>query len=71
MILPSKAGKPGVVLELKVVRKGTLEQALEKAAKQIRERDYPAEARAAGAEPLYSFAVAFDGKDLRVMGVET
>ena len=70
MILPSKPGKPGVVLELKVVRKGTLEQALERAAKQIRERDYPAEARAAGAEPLYSFAVAFDGKDLRVMGVE-
>ncbi len=71
MILPSKPNKPGVVLELKVVRRGTLEQALEKAAKQIRERDYPAEARAAGAEPLYSFAVAFDGKDLRVLGVET
>ncbi len=70
MILPSKPGKPGVVLELKAVRRGTLEQALEKALKQIRELDYRAEARAAGAEPVHAFAVAFDGKDVKVAGAD-
>ncbi len=66
MIVPTKPGKPGVVLELKAVRRGTLEQALEKALKQIRERDYPAELRAMGAEPVYAFALAFDGKNIQV-----
>ncbi len=68
MIVPSKPGKAGVVLELKVVRRGTLDQALEKAVKQIQERNYPAEVKAMGAEPVYAFAVAFDGKDVKVAG---
>lgn len=50
-------------------RRGTLEQALEKAKKQIRDFNYMAEAKAAGAEPVFAFAIAFDGKELRVMGV--
>lgn len=69
MILPSKAGNAGVVMELKVVRRGTLEQALEKGVKQIREKNYVEEAKACGADPVYAFAVAFEGKEVRVVGV--
>ena len=68
MIRPRKAGKPGVVLELKVVRPGvkTPEAALDEGLAQIRDRDYAAELRAAGASPAQAFAVTFDGKLVRV-----
>jgi hypothetical protein len=68
MIRPRKAGKPGVVLELKVVKPGvkTLDAALDEGLAQIRDRDYAAELRAAGASPVHAFAVAFDGKHVRV-----
>ncbi len=78
MILPRSAGQPGVVLELKVKRKG--ETLREKRAvgggslsfaqrggtgKSPPERlpqDYAAELRAVGASPIHKMAFAFDGK---------
>lgn len=70
MIRPARPGLPGVVLELKVARapRRTLEQALELGLRQIRENDYAAELRAAGATPVHAFAVALDGKTVRVAG---
>ena len=67
-IRPALPGKAGAVLELKVARPGkkTLEQALEEGLAQIAAKDYGAELRAAGASPVYGFAVAFDGKTVRV-----
>jgi PD-(D/E)XK nuclease superfamily len=64
MIRPRKAGLPGVVLELKIAKKGgmTPEAALSEGLAQIEERAYLAELRAAGANPVHAFAVAFDGK---------
>jgi hypothetical protein len=69
LIRPKQAGKPGVVMELKVARPGkkTLAQALEEGAAQIRDGDYAAELRASGAMPVHAFAVAFDGKQVGVM----
>ncbi|WP_437285052.1 AAA family ATPase [Sorangium sp. So ce406] len=70
IIRPSRPGRPGVVLELKVARGGkTLEQALEEAIEQIRRNDYTAELRAAGAAPIHALAVAFDGKVVRAARV--
>jgi hypothetical protein len=69
MITPAQAGQPGVLLELKVARPGekTLEAALAEGLLQIEARGYDAELRAAGAAPVHAFAVAFDGKDVRVL----
>lgn len=63
-IAPRAAGKPGALLELKVARKGrkTPAAALREGLSQIRENDYGAEIRAAGASEVHAFAVAFDGK---------
>ena len=68
MIRPRQAGKPGIVLELKVARIGkkTLDEALAEGLEQLASRDYGAELRAAGATPIHAFAVAFDGKEVRV-----
>ena len=70
MLRPKQAGKPGIVLELKVAKPGktTLEQALAEGVAQIRERDYARELRAAGASPVHGFAIAFDGKHVRIAG---
>ncbi|AUX38888.1 uncharacterized protein SOCE26_002690 [Sorangium cellulosum] len=63
LIRPARPGHPGVVVEIKVVGPDrTPEAALEQGLGQIRERDYAAELRAAGAAPVHAFAVAFDGK---------
>ena len=72
IVRPAQPGQPGVVLELKVARPGrkTLEQALEEGTAQIQANDYTAELRAEGAAPVHAFAVAFDGKEVRVRGVE-
>ena len=69
-VRPMVAGKPGVVLELKVARAGkkALEAALDEGVGQMGGKDYGAELRAAGATPVYGFAVAFDGKEVRVRG---
>lgn len=71
MIRPAQPGRPGAVLELKVARRGkkTLDQALAEGLTQLGARDYAAELRAAGATPVHGFAVAFDGKDVRVRAV--
>jgi hypothetical protein len=68
MITPAQVGQPGVILELKVARAGerTLDAALAEGLAQIQDRGYDAELRAAGAAPVHAFAVAFDGKDVRV-----
>ncbi len=68
MVRPRQAGKPGAVLELKVAKPGknTLDQALAEGVAQIQQRDYASELRAAGASPVHGFAVAFDGKQVRV-----
>jgi len=72
LIRPMQPGKPGVVLGLKVARprKKTLAQARAEGALQLRENDYGAELRAAGATAVHAFAVAFDGKKVRVKAVE-
>jgi hypothetical protein len=73
LIRPAQPGKPGAVLELKVARPGkkTLEQALDEGLAQLRANDYGAELRAAGAAPVHAFAVAFDGKEVRVQAAGT
>ena len=72
LIRPSRPGNPGVVLELKVARRGkkTLDEALAEGLAQLRSKDYGAELRAAGAAPVFGFAVAFDGKEVRVRSAE-
>jgi hypothetical protein len=57
-----------VVLELEVARPGrkTLDQALAEGLAQIAAGDDGAELDAAGAAPVHAFAVAFDGKEVRV-----
>ncbi|MBK8257162.1 MAG: AAA family ATPase [Polyangiaceae bacterium] len=69
LIHPVRPGQPGVVLELKVAHpaKKTLEDALAEGVSQIAAGDYGAELRAAGASPVHAFAVAFDGKTVRVL----
>lgn len=67
LILLREPGRPGVVLELKVRRKGqTLAQAAAEGLKQLAAQDYAAELRAHGAAPLHALAVAFDGKQVLV-----
>jgi hypothetical protein len=64
-VIPRQVGQPGVVLELKEVDDGageTVEQALENALAQVRDRGYGAELREAGAEPAHAYGIAFDGK---------
>lgn len=73
MVLPTKAGDPGVVLELKVrnrKKRETMKGALSAALEQIRDRGYAAELRAAGATPIHEMAIVFDGKRVKV-GVAT
>jgi hypothetical protein len=68
LVVPTQPGRPGVVMELKVARPGrrTLEGALAEGLAQIAQNDYAAELRAAGATPIATLAVAFDGKTVRV-----
>ena len=71
LIRPRKPGQPGVVLELKVPRRGeTPEQALLAAARQIRDRRYAAELTAAGATPVQELCLVFDGKRAWVRRVD-
>jgi hypothetical protein len=69
MILRKGAGQAGAVLELKVVdkRRGeTPARAMKAALRQVREKDYAAELRAAGAGVVREMGVVFDGKRVRV-----
>jgi hypothetical protein len=71
-IRPRVPGQPGVVMELKVARASEktpgshLDAALDDGLAQLAANDYAAELRAAGADPVHAFAVAFDGKQVRV-----
>jgi hypothetical protein len=67
-VRPRTAGKPGVVLELKMARaRGkTLAGALREGIAQMRANDYAAELHAAGAGQVHALVVAFDGKRVRV-----
>lgn len=69
MISPVQRGQAGVVIEVKVARTAgskALELALTEALTQIQEKGYSAELEASGATPIYAYAVAFDGKEVRV-----
>src|SRR5262249_42796065 len=69
MIVPRRPGQPGAVLELKVRnprRRETMKSAMAAALKQLRERNYAAELRTAGASPIHEIGVVFDGKQVRV-----
>lgn len=67
MLEPRDPGRPGVMLELKVKRsRETLDRATSRAVQQLAEKDYAAELRARGASPIHEFAIAFDGKRVRV-----
>ena len=73
LVRPKQAGQPGVVLELKVPRhrRGeTPEQALVAAARQVRDRRYAEELRAAGAAPVHELVAVFDGKRAWVRTVD-
>ena len=73
LVRPKQAGQPGVVLELKVPRhrRGeTPEQALVAAARQVRDRRYAEELRAAGATPVHELVAVFDGKRAWVRTVD-
>ena len=72
LVTPREAGRPGAVLELKVVKPSRRrpEKALAEGIAQIREMDYAAALRAAGAGQVHLFAVAFDGKRVWVRGAE-
>ncbi len=63
-IAPARPGEPGALLELKVAKPGrkSPKKALEEGLAQIATKDYDAELRAMGADPIHAFAVAFDGK---------
>jgi hypothetical protein len=65
MVLLRAPGQPGVVLELKVRdrrRRESVKGAMAAALQQLRERDYAAELRACGAEPIHEMGIVFDGK---------
>ena len=63
LIVPRRAGSPGVVLELKRLEEGAdPEGALVAALEQIARQDYAASLRAAGASPIVQLACVFSGK---------
>jgi hypothetical protein len=69
MVIPRTPGQPGVVLELKVrnrQKRETEKGAMAAALRQLRERDYAAELRACGADPIHEIGVVFDGKRVSV-----
>ena len=64
LVIPRRPG-PGAVLELKSLDADygdTVEGTLADAVAQLRDRDYAAEVRAAGATEVHQYAVVFDGK---------
>ncbi len=62
LVIPKQSGLAGVAMELKVGGP----EALEVAMAQLRERDYAAKLRQAGAAPIRLLAAAFDGKHVVV-----
>lgn len=72
LIAPLRPGQPGAVLELKVAYEDekTLDQALEEGVAQLKSRKYAVALEASGASPIQRWAVAFDGKEVRVRRVK-
>ncbi len=71
MALPRTPGRPGVVLELKVPDEDeAVDAALDAALRQLAEREYAAELRARGADPVHELAAVFDGKRAHVRRAE-
>jgi hypothetical protein len=73
LIAPRQPGRAGVVLEFKVAderRRETLAAALKAAQRQLIERDYGAALLQAGASAVHQLAVAWSGKDVRVVVVK-
>jgi hypothetical protein len=73
MVLPRAPGQPGVVLEMKVRnrrKRESMKSAMAAALGQLRERDYAAELRACGADPIHEMGVVFDGKRVMVEVVQ-
>lgn len=69
MIAPRRAGEPGIVMEIKAVdkrRRETVKAAMASALGQLRDKDYAAELRAAGASPIWEVGVVFEGKRVKV-----
>lgn len=67
LLLPRMEGKTGVVMELKVVKQGgTHAEALLAGLTQIQTKRYTARLEERHAQPIFVYAVAFDGKDVRV-----
>ncbi|MCB9529363.1 MAG: AAA family ATPase [Myxococcales bacterium] len=66
VLIRRRDGKgPGVVIEIKALSPAdrlTPEQALDRALAQIETRDYPAELRAEGIDPIHRLAIVFEGK---------
>ena len=67
LVVPQQPGLPGAVLELKRLwEEETPAAALDDAMTQLKDRDYAAVLREAGAAPRQAWAVVFDGKRLHV-----
>ena len=69
-LIPKASGRPGVVMELKVVRKkdsgsGLLESVLD-ALTQLTEKQYSTLLEAQQVSPIHRYGVAFTGKEVRV-----
>ena len=66
LLTPRQAGRPGVVMELKVPRRKSPEGTLREAMDQLAARRYADELRARGASPVVELGVVFDGKQVWV-----
>lgn len=67
LVCPRQAGRPGAVLEFKRTRSGEdVAAALDAALHQLEARDYARALRAEGADPVWAWAIAFDGRGVRV-----
>lgn len=68
---PRGSNNPGIVVEIKALAgdeaaPGALDALADEALGQIREKDYAADLRRAGVEPVLAFGVAFRGRDVSV-----
>lgn len=72
LLIPAEPGRPGAVLELKIVPSGRRapEKVLRQALAQAREKGYAAEVLAAGASKVFVFGIALDGKKVWVRAEE-
>jgi hypothetical protein len=63
LLIPRQSGQPGVVIELKAPSAGqSPERALDEAMAQIERMNYRAELQAAGAQPIFAYALVFENR---------